>query len=172
MKKLLSVLVTITVMAIASYSLMKVLLYYANKSAGVNTVAQIEEVQEKKKTLDFVRTTHESYNNFLNYGKAEKYTDGDWKHFKQWFQEQEASLKNIHKEIKNEKIKRDVNRSYEIVKKGVELQNIEYVIYAHRVYHDLDILVNKHKGETNIWGYTEFGDGQNIRVIEQAIQTK
>lgn len=54
----------------------------------------------------------------------------------------------------------------------MELQNIEYVIYAHRVYHDLDILVNKHKGETNIWGYTEFGDGQNIRVIEQAIQTK
>ncbi|MED1509990.1 hypothetical protein [Bacillus proteolyticus] len=172
MKKLLSVLVTITVMAIASYSLTKVLLYYANKSAGVNTVAQIEDVQEKKKTLEFVRMTHESYNNFLNYGKAEEYTDGDWKHFKQWFQEQEPSLKNIHKEIKNEKIKRDVNRSYEIVKKGVELHNIEYVVYAHRVYHDLDILVNKYKGETNVWGYTEFGDGQNIQVIEQAIQTK
>ncbi|EOO21711.1 hypothetical protein IGA_00847 [Bacillus cereus HuA3-9] len=32
--------------------------------------------------------------------------------------------------------------------------------------------MNKYKGETNIWGYTEFGNGQNIKVIEQAIQTK
>ena len=53
-------------------------------------------------------------------------------------------IKNIHTDIKNEKIKRDVNRSYEIVKK-VELQNIEYVVYAHRVYHDLDIIVNKYR---------------------------
>lgn len=172
MKKWLSVFGIIIVMIIASYSLMKVLLHYANKPAGVNTTAQVEEVEEKKKVLDFIHTTHESYNNFLNYGKAEKYTDGDWNHFKQWFQKQEALLKNIHKEIKNEKIKRDVNRSYEIVKKGVELQNIEYVVYAHRVYHDLDIIVNNYKGETNIWGYTEFGNGKDIKVIEQAIQSK
>lgn len=38
------------------------------------------------------------------------------------------------------------------LQKGVELQNIEYVVYAHRVYHDLDIIVNKYRGETNIWG--------------------
>ncbi|PEP79754.1 hypothetical protein CN581_17825 [Bacillus toyonensis] len=172
MRKLLSVLSIIIVMIIASYSLMKVLLHYANKPAGVNTIAQIEAVQEETKVLDFIRTTHESYNNFLNYGKAENYTDGDWNYLKKWFQEQESSLKNIHTEIKNEKIKRDVNRSYEIVKKGVELQNIEYVVYAHRVYHDLDIIVNKYRGETNIWGYTEFGDGKYIRGIEQAIQSK
>nr|WP_141535469.1 hypothetical protein [Bacillus cereus] len=162
----------IIVMIIASYSLMKVLLHYANKPAEVNTIAQIEDAQEETKVLDFIRMTHESYNDFLNYGKAENYTEGDWNQFKQWFQQQEPSLKNIHKEIENEKIKRDVNRSYEIVKKDVELQNIEYVVYAHRVYHDLDIFVNKYKGETNVWGYTEFGDGQNIQVIKQAIQTK
>lgn len=172
MKKLLSVFGIIIVMIIASYSLMKVLLHYANKPAEVNTIAQIEDVQEETKVLNFIRMTHESYNNFLNYGKAENYTDGDWNQFKQWFQQQESSLKNIHTEIKNEKIKRDVNRSYEIVKKGVELQNIEYVVYAHRVYHDLDIIVNKYRGETNIWGYTEFGDGKDIKIIEQAIQTK
>lgn len=57
-------------------------------------------------------------------------------------------------------------------KKVWSLQNIEYVVYAHRVYHDLDIIVNKYRGETNIWGYTEFGDGKDIRVIEQAIQSK
>ncbi|HDR7792518.1 TPA: hypothetical protein QCY19_001056 [Bacillus luti] len=172
MKKILKFFGVIIVMIIASYSLMKVLLHYANKPAGVNATIQVEEVQEKKKALDFIRTTHESYNDFLNYGKAEKYTDGDWSQFKQWFQKQESSLKNIHKEVKNEKIQRDVNRSYEIAKKGVELQNIEYVVYAHRVYHDLDIIVNKYRGETNIWGYTEFGDGKDIKVVEEAIQAK
>lgn len=117
MKKLLRVFGIIIVMIIASYSLMKVLLHYANKPAEVNTIAQVEDVQEETKVLDFIRMTHESYNNFLNYGKAENYTDGDWNQFKQWFQQQEPSFKNIHTEIKNEKIKRDVNRSYEIVKK-------------------------------------------------------
>ena len=93
MKKLLSVFGIIIVMGIASYSLMKVLLHYADKPAEVSTTAQIEDVQEETKVLDFIRTTHESYNNFLNYGKAENYTDGDWNQFKQWFQEQESTLK-------------------------------------------------------------------------------
>ena len=93
MKKLLNVLGIIIVMIIASYSLMKVLLHYANKPAEVNTIAQIEDVQEETKVLDFIRMTHESYNNFLNYGKAENYTGGDWNQFKQWFQQQEQSLK-------------------------------------------------------------------------------
>ncbi|KFN03998.1 hypothetical protein D0U04_02355 [Bacillus clarus] len=172
MKKVVGVLGAIVVMSIASYSLMKVLLHYANKPAGVATVAQVEDVQEKKSVLEFIRTTHESYNNFLNYGKAERYTEGDWNHFNQWFQEQELSLKDIHKETKSEKMKRDVKKSYEIAKKGVELRKIEYIVYAHRVYHDLDIIVNKYTGETNIWGYTEFGNGKNVQVIEQVLQTK
>ena len=53
----------------------------------------------------------------------------------------------------------------------MELQNIEYVVYAHRVYHDLDIIVNKYRGNEYL-GYTEFGEGKDIKVIEQAIQTK
>ncbi len=48
---------------------------------------------------------------------------------------------------------------------------LSMLVYAHRV-HDLDIIVNKYRGETNIWGYTEVGDGKDIRVIEQAIQSK
>lgn len=172
MKKLLNVFVIIIVMIIASYSLMKVLLHYANKPAGVSTTAEIEDVQEETKVLDFIRMTHESYNNFLNYGKAENYTEGDWNQFKTMVSTTRIIVKKYTYRHKEWKIKRDVNRSYEIAKKGVELQNIEYVVYAHRVYHDLDIIVNKYRGETNIWGYTEFGDGKDIRVIEQAIQSK
>ena len=53
MKKLLNVLGIIIVMIIASYSLMKVLLHYANKPAEVNTIAQIEDVQERDKSARF-----------------------------------------------------------------------------------------------------------------------
>ncbi|KEK23709.1 hypothetical protein [Bacillus gaemokensis] len=171
MKRLWGILGIIIVMGIASYGLMKVLLYYASKPAGVSAIPQVEGVEEKKSVLQFIRTTHESYNNFLNYGKAEKYTEGDWNYLVQWFQEQEPSLKEIHKEIKNEKMKRDVRRSYELLKKGVEIRKIEYIVYAHRIYHDLDIIANKYTGETNIWGYTEFGNGRDVQVIEQALQT-
>lgn len=172
MKKIFAILGTIIVMGIASYGCMKVLLYYANKPASVSAIPNVEGVEEKKNVLQFIRTTHENYNNFLNYGKAEKYTEGDWNHLVQWFQEQEPSLKDIHKEIKNEKMKRDVRRSYEIMKRGIETRKIEYVVYAHRVYHDLDIFVNKYTGETNIWGYTEFGDGKDVQVIEQVLQSQ
>ena len=54
MKKLLNVLGIMIVMIIASYSLMNVLLHYANKPAEVNTIAQIEDVQEETKVLDFI----------------------------------------------------------------------------------------------------------------------
>ncbi|WP_459501575.1 hypothetical protein [Bacillus sp. C1] len=172
MKRVWMILGMVIVIGITSYSLMRVLLHYASKPVGVSTLPQVEEVREQKKVLQFIRSKHEEYNNLLNYGKAERYTEGDWQHLMQWFQEQEPSLKDIHKEVKDEKIKRDVRRSYEILKKGIEVQKIEYVIYAHRVYHDLDILVNKYTGETNIWGYTEFGDGKDVQVIEQALQAQ
>ncbi|MGQ0419606.1 cysteine dioxygenase [Bacillus sp. HC-Mk] len=83
-----------------------------------------------------------------------------------------GTLQNITYENNSERIEEFTEGNIFTVKKGVELQNIEYVVYAHRVYHDLDIIVNKYRGETNIWGYTEFGDGKDIKVIEQAIQTK
>ncbi|MDZ5608326.1 hypothetical protein U2I54_14795 [Bacillus pseudomycoides] len=172
MKRVWAILGIVIVMGITSYGLMRVLLYYASKPAGVSPIPQVEDVEEKKDVLQFIRMIHEDYNNLLNYGKAEKYTEGDWNHLVQWFQEQEPSLKDIHTKIKNEKIKRDVSRSYEILKKGMEIRKIEYVVYAHRVYHDLDILVNKYTGETNIWGYTEFGDGKDVQVIEQALQAQ
>ncbi|MCI0765671.1 hypothetical protein [Bacillus sp. TL12] len=172
MKRVWAILGIVIVMGITSYSLMRVLLHYASKPVGISALPQVEDVQEKKKVLQFIRTTHEDYNNLLNYGKAERYTEGDWNHLVRWFQKQEPSLKDIHREIKDEKIKRDVRRSYEILKKGIEVRKIEYVVYAHRVYHDLDILVNKYTGETNVWGYTEFGDGKDAQVIEQALQSQ
>lgn len=39
-------------------------------------------------------------------------------------------------------------------------------MYVYCVYYDLDIIVNKYRGEMNIWGYMEFGDGKDIKVIE------
>ncbi|EMA6342030.1 hypothetical protein ACO11K_000296 [Bacillus cytotoxicus] len=172
MKRILGILGMIIVMGLASYGCMKVLLHYASKPASVSTIPKVDDVKEKKHVLQFIRTTHEDYNDFLNYGKADQYTEGDWNHLVKWFQEQEQSLKDIHKQVKNEKIKRDVRRSYDVMKMGIEARNIEYVVYAHRIYHDLDIIVNKYTGETNIWGYTEFGDGKEVQVIEQVLQNK
>lgn len=170
MKKMWSILGILIVMGIMSYGLTKFFVHYASKPVGVATMPKVEEVDEMKEVLQFIRTTHESYNSFLNYGKAEKYTDGDWNHLIKWSQEQEQSLKDFETKVKNKQIKRDVKRSYEILKKGIAARNIEYIIYAHRVYHDLDIIVNKYTGETNIWGYTEFGNGKDVKVIEQALQ--
>ncbi|PHA03671.1 hypothetical protein COE51_00740 [Bacillus pseudomycoides] len=170
MKKMWSILGILIVMGIASYGLTKFFVHYASKPVGVAAMPKVEEVDETKEVLQFIHTTHESYNGFLNYGKAEKYTDGDWNHLIKWFQEQEHSLKDFETKVKNKQIKRDVKRSYEILKKGIEARNIEYIIYAHRVYHDLDIIVNKYTGETNIWGYTEFGNGKDVKIIEQALR--
>ncbi|SFI97773.1 MULTISPECIES: hypothetical protein [unclassified Bacillus (in: firmicutes)] len=170
MKKMWSILGILLVMGIASYGLSKFFIHYASKPVGVASMPKVEDVDETKEVLQFIGTTHASYNNFLNYGKAEKYTDGDWDHFMKWFQEQENALKNFEKKVKNNQIKRDVKRSYETLKKGVTNRNIEYIVYAHRVYHDLDIILNKYTGETNIWGYTEFGNGKDVKIIEQVLQ--
>ncbi|MDC2866000.1 hypothetical protein [Bacillus sp. BP-3] len=170
MKKIWSILGILLVMGIASYGLSKFFIHYASKPVGVATIPKVEGVDETKEVRQFISNTHASYNDFLNYGKAEKYTDGDWERFMKWFQEQENTLKGFEKKVKNNQIKRDVKRSYEVLKKGVTTRNIEYIVYAHRVYHDLDIIVNKYTGETNIWGYTEFGNGKDVKVIEQVLQ--
>lgn len=172
MKRVGAILGIVVVMAIMSYGLTKVFLYYASKPAGVSGIPQVENTKETKEVLQFISTTHEQYNNFLNYGKAEQYTDGDWNQLIQWFQEEETALQDIHIKVKDKKLKKDVSNSYNIMKKGIETRNIQYVVYAHRVYHDLDIIINKYTGETNIWGYTEFGNGKDVKVIEQALQAQ
>lgn len=172
MKKVWRLFAVLVFMAITSYGLTKVFVYYGSKPMGTTAIPKTEKVEESDEVLQFIRTTHESYNGFLNYGKSENYTEGDWNQLIGWFQEQETALKDIEKKVKNTKIKQDVKRSYEVMKKGITAQNIEYVVYAHRVYHDLDILVNHYTGETNIWGYTEFGDGKDVKVIEEALQAE
>lgn len=172
MKRVWRILAVLVFMVIATYGLTKVFLYYANKPVGTAAIPTTEKVVETDEVLQFISTTHESYNGFLNYGKSEKYTEGDWNHLNGWFQKQEPALQDIEKKVKNKKIKRDVKRSYEVMKKGMATRNIEHVVYAHRIYHDLDILVNDYTGETNVWGYTEFGDGEGVKVVEEALKTE
>ncbi|WP_369900424.1 hypothetical protein [Bacillus manliponensis] len=172
MKRVWRIVTVLVFMVIATYGLTKIFVYYANKPVGTAAIPKTEKVVETEEVLQFIRMTHESYNNFLNYGKSENYTDGDWNQLSRWFQQQEGALQTIDKKVKNKKIKRDVKRSYEIMKKGMVNRNIEYVVYAHRIYHDLDIFVNDYTGETNIWGYTEFGNGKDMKVVEEALKTE
>jgi hypothetical protein len=166
MKKIWTVLAVLAAMAASFFLMTKLFLYYANRPLNASAVPNIEKVEETKEVLQFIHTTHESFNDFLNYGKADKYTEGDWKQLRTWFQEQEVGLKNIYEKAENKKIKQDLKRSYDITKAGIDTGNIQYVVMGHRVYHDLDILVNGYSQETNIWGYTEFGNGDHVKELE------
>ncbi|MFX3625215.1 MAG: hypothetical protein ACE3JP_14615 [Ectobacillus sp.] len=170
MKKVLNILGILAAMVATFFLLTKLFLYYANRPLDAAAIPQTEQADESKEVLLFIGKTHESFNGFLNYGKAEKYNEGDWKQLRQWFAEQESALKDIHQKTKNKKVKEDLIKSYELAKLGVEKGNIQLVIYSHRIYHDLDIILNRNTSETNIWGYTEFGNGENIKIVEEELQ--
>ncbi|WP_028400417.1 hypothetical protein [Bacillus panaciterrae] len=170
MKKAGIVLAVLAAMAASFFLMTKLFLYYANRPLGGAAVFKTEKVKETKEVLQFIHKSHESFNSFLNYGKAEKYTEGDWKQLRKWFGEQEQGLKTIDQKAVNAKIKKDLKRSYEITKLGIDTGNIQYVILGHRVYHDLDILTNGYSEETNIWGCTEFGNGQHVKELEEEIK--
>ncbi|WP_416826790.1 hypothetical protein [Ectobacillus polymachus] len=168
MKKVFGIFGLILLMAAAFFLLTNAFLYIANRPLDRPALANVK-VQETEQVKQFIAKTHESFNGYLNYGKADHYTDGDWKYLKQWFNGQESELKDLEKQVKNEKLKQDVRRSYEITKQGIETTNIQYVIYGHRIYHDLDIIINHNQKEQNIWGYTEFGNGANVKVVEDEL---
>ena len=171
MKRLMITLGVLACMAIGYVALKELFIYYGNRSLSAAGTLHSQTVDEKESSLQFIRTTHESLNAFLNFGKADSYTEGDWKNLKQWFQEQEPVLKEFPNMLQDTKLKNDTTRAYEALKLGVDKSNIQLVIYGHRIYHDLDILVNQYSLETNIWHYTEFEKQENVKIVEGAIQS-
>lgn len=168
MKRTLRIIGVIMLMAVTFLLLTNLFMYIANRPIA-NPAAVHVKVEEEESVKHFIAKTHESLNGFLNYGKSDRYTEGDWKYIKQWFQSQESELREFDKQVKNEKLKRDIKRSYELTKNGIETNNMQNVIYGHRIYHDLDIIINNYQKEQNIWGVTEFGNGANIKVVEDEI---
>lgn len=171
MKRLMVGLGILACMAIGYVALKELFVYYGNRSLSAAGTLHSQTVDEKESSLQFIRTTHESLNEFLNFGKADSYTEGDWKKLNQWFQEQEPALKEFPKLLRDTKLQNDTTRAYETLKLGVDKSNIQLVIYGHRIYHDLDILVNQYSLETNIWHYTEFEKQENVKIVEEAIQS-
>jgi hypothetical protein len=172
LKKFVLFFATVLAMIAGFFILTKVFLYYADRPLDASAIPKTDKVQESKTVLGFIHATHESLNSFLNYGKSEKYTEADWQQLRNWFAQNEPGLKGIEKEVQNQTIKNDLKRSYDILKRGMDEQNITYVVLSHRIYHDLDILVNQYTGETNIWGVTEFGNGENVKQIEEIVKPK
>lgn len=170
MKRVIVVLGVLVCMGIGYVSLKNVFLYYGTRSIDAMSTVKTPNVDEKEESLQFIRTTHESLNAFLNFGKANTYTDGDWNHLKQWFQKQEPALKEFPKQLRDARLQHDVQRAYSALKLGMDKNNIQLVIYGHRIYHDLDILVNGYSAETNVWHYTEFEKQDNVKTVEDAIQ--
>lgn len=171
MKRLMVVLGILAFMVIGYFVLKELLVYYGDRPLSAAGTLHSQTVNEKESSLQFIRTTHESLNAFLNFGKADAYTEGDWKKLKQWFQEQEPALKEFPKLLRDTKLQNDTTRAYETLKLGVDQSNIQLVIYGHRIYHDLDILVNQYSLETNVWHYTEFEKQENIKIVEEAIKS-
>ncbi|MFD3446183.1 hypothetical protein ACFDTO_16435 [Microbacteriaceae bacterium 4G12] len=170
MKKAWSVLGVIVAMLVSTFLLTKLFLYYADRPLKINTISKVEKVKETEEVLQFIHTTHESFNSFLNYGKSESYTEGDWKALHKWFTENEKALQNISNQVNSPKLKLDVASSYELAKLGVQAGNIQYVVYAHRIYHDLDIIINGYREETNVWGYTEISNGKHRNAVKEALK--
>jgi len=168
-KRLMILLGVLACMAMGYVALKELFIYYGNRP--LSAAGTLQTVDEKESSLQFIRTTHESLNAFLNFGKADSYTEGDWKKLKQWFQEQEPALKEFPKLLRDKKLQSDTTRAYETLKQGVDKSNIQLVIYGHRIYHDLDILVNQYSLETNVWHYTEFEKQENIKTVEEAIRS-
>ncbi|MCP8968687.1 hypothetical protein [Ectobacillus ponti] len=170
MKKLWSIIGILTAMLISYFLLREFMVYYADRPIGAGTAQANVQLAEKEGVLQFIGKTHASLNDFLNFGKAEQYTEGDWKLLRQWLQQEEPALQNIEKRAQDPRLKRDLSRSHRLLKLGASAGNIQYVIYGHRIYHDLDILANGFKGETNVWGYTEVGGGKEVPKLEEHLK--
>ncbi|WP_156288675.1 hypothetical protein [Oceanobacillus salinisoli] len=58
----------------------------------------------------------------------------------------------------------DYTNAYLVVEKSLEEEDVEGVLHAHRIFHDLDIHLNDYDSN-EIFGYTEWKSGQQPRAI-------
>ncbi|WLR42498.1 hypothetical protein LC087_17655 [Bacillus carboniphilus] len=121
-------------------------------SHSQQTTKETEELFDEEETNKFIDKVHSFYNETTGFGKYKSLDSIEQQEYAR------TILKNLDK-IQDPALQEDVESIKKLAERvktsPVELDD---VLYLHRYFHDLDIILNKDDGDGKYWGVTIYGE--------------
>jgi hypothetical protein len=135
-----------------------------------------EEVEAKEKVIsdepEDVRTTianaHGMFNTLLGYGMADGF---DFEYNKVDVYGERDAIKAQLPSVKDDTLKEDLEDVVKLINKGYNDKDVEKLLYAHRILHDLDMTMNGYVGNhVDKFGYSHFDGGFKAFLVNSAVK--
>ena len=121
-----------------------------------STVAQVDvEVVETENivlTDEAIKEAHDTLNSLVGWGKSEEFN----------FSSNKKELESLFADIelimiyeKKDTVKSDLQNALDAMEKAMKAEDVNGLIVAHRIVHDLDGYLNEDPLDGKVWGYTE-----------------
>jgi len=133
------------------------------KQPVVQVDVEVDESDNIVLTNDAIKDMHNTLNNLVGWGGAEKFS----------FSSNKAKLEALYDDIeliiiyeKTDSIKSDLQNALDALEKAMNEEDINGIIVVHRIVHDLDGYLNKDPLDGKIWGYTETVSGNAKKALK------
>jgi hypothetical protein len=140
------------------------------------TVEHVKLSEEKEQEIKMNYTdestvidiVHEQFNKMLGWGSYTYFDDEE-----KWKNEKE-NLKFIYEIVErakndatiNENMRKDFGNVLKLINKAVENRDVDGLIYAHRIIHDLDHEINSHEApDIQVFGYSIYCNGDETKEV-------
>ncbi|MGM8213253.1 hypothetical protein ACLIBH_10725 [Virgibacillus sp. W0430] len=124
-------------------------------SAEMDTLVQKtrETVGEEYKEIGtFISRMHTFYNETTGYGAIQSL---DWNEQRQFAKDIVHYIDEILPSMDNEKLRKDLEKVRTLAQNAQKESSVETIRELHRMFHDLDIALNKYSNYDKIWDVTE-----------------
>ncbi|MEO2223195.1 hypothetical protein [Priestia megaterium] len=136
--------------------------WYMDKSPTNNIIqakAKSAIASEEPQTEDVIHSGHTIFNGAICYGKDAGFDfEGEWAEEMQTYK---SKVEEQLPDIKDEKLQDDLKNVILLIDIGLNEKDITALIYAHRVLHDLDIVVDGYSDSKEIFAYSTFLNGEH-----------
>lgn len=137
----------------------------SNEAVLHSNVLPEADVESDNSTVsgDAVKKAHEILNEFVGWGGSEKF---NFDSTKNRFDTLNKYIQLALDHTSSKTIQSDLQNSLSVLEKAQETKDIDGIIIAHRILHDLDGFINEDPLDGKVWGYTETVTGSAEEVLK------
>ncbi|MCR2821130.1 hypothetical protein [Lederbergia panacisoli] len=131
--------------------------------AQVDVDVEVDETENIVLTNEAVKETHDTLNGLVGWGKSEKFS----------FSSNIGKLESLYDDVelmiiyaKKDTVKSDLQNALDAIEKAIKAEDVNGLIVAHRIVHDLDGYLNEDPLDGKVWGYTETVSGNAKKALK------
>jgi hypothetical protein len=143
--------------------------WFFQKSSPEAVEAKEKAISNEPEDVGYtISSAHGVFNTLLGYG-MDKAFDFDYNKV-DVFAERDA-IKAQLPNVKDDALKEDLKDVVKLINKGYNDKDVEKLLYAHRILHDLDMTMNGYVGNhVDKFGYSHFDGGFKAFIVNSAVK--